>query len=418
MLNKNVENHYKPTNIPKGFEEISKTMKEHYEEILSSLNKHNYNTENFPEIEELSSLNDVGAAKAYPIQGILKYHGMSDWDNRIAYLPSISLNNSAAYTKTYTEFNSNFKEDIAIINEEKAEGRELERIKQTLDTLREITNTDTKALVVSKNYSVKGAKGLGTSASGSAALALSAIEATLGEGYIKNSRFASVISRYVAGSGCRSATGGISLWLSYPGIKSINSYSLRIDKDKFKDIGLITIPIKPTFEIKTEKGYEKFKTEFAHKDAPKSDFFKEWMLTRKDKVIDILDSIDRSNWKRIAQYAELDTIHLHGVTMSGKNLDELNESKIIAWEPETIKIMRKVNELRENDIPVYYSIDTGPTPVLITDKKYVDEVYESIYKMNLGFDIIKSEIGGKSEILDPKETKEELFTTKVKKLLK
>jgi len=283
-----------------------------------------------------------------------------------------------------------------------------------LDTLREITSAKTKALVVSKNYFVNG-KGLGTSASGSAALALAAIEAGLGENYSKNQRFVSVLSRYVAGSGCRSATGGISLWLSYPGIESMNSFSLRIDRDRFDNLRLITIPVESRLRIKTKEGYQKFRTEFAHEEAPKSEFFKKWMLMRKAKVIDVLDAIDKRDWERIAGYAELDTIHLHTVTMSGKSFEELNKPKLIAWEPETLKIMRKVNELREEGIPVYYSIDTGPSPVLLTDKKYVTEICNEIEKM--GIDFLVSEIGGKSEILSPEEVREELFTRTVKNLV-
>ena len=413
-MEKGLEKHYLPTQIPAGFEKVSEIMKKHHYEILSELKGRNYSIEDFPQVEERSSLNGEGAAKAYPIQGILKYHGMSDWKNRIAFLPSISLNNSAAYTLTYVEFDSKFEKDMVIINEKRAEGRELERVRQMLDTLREITSAKTKALVVSKNYFVNG-KGLGTSASGSAALALAAIEAGLGENYSKNQRFVSVLSRYVAGSGCRSATGGISLWLSYPGIESVNSFSLRIDRDRFDNLRLITIPVESRLRIKTKEGYQKFRTEFAHMEAPKSEFFKKWMLMRKAKVIDVLDAIDKRDWERIAGYAELDTIHLHAVTMSGKSFEELDKPKLVAWEPETLKIMRKVNELREEGIPVYYSIDTGPSPVLLTDKKYVTEICNEIEKM--GIDFLVSKIGGKSEILSPEEAKEELFTRTVKNLV-
>ena len=116
-MEKGLEKHYLPTQIPAGFEKVSEIMKKHHYEILSELKRRNYSIEDFPRVEERSSLNGEGAAKAYPIQGILKYHGMSDWKNRIAFLPSISLNNSAAYTLTYVEFDSKFEKDIVIINE-------------------------------------------------------------------------------------------------------------------------------------------------------------------------------------------------------------------------------------------------------------------------------------------------------------
>lgn len=404
-MKKNLEKHFKPTKIPEGFEEISHIMRRDYEIILSELEKRGYKTPEFPDVEEKSYLDGIGAALAYPIQGILKYHGMSDWDNRIAYLPSVSLNNSAAYTKTYVEFDRNLEKDIVIINEEQAEGRELERVKQVLNTLRAITNTNTKAIVVSENYAQKKVKGLGTSASGSAALSLASIDASLGKEYVNNTRFTTVISRYLAGSGCRSASGGLSLWLSYPGIESANSYSIRLNNDNLGRLGLITIPVESRIGLKTEE---------AHRDAPNSEFFKQWMLLRKEKVIDLLNAVEKADLEKIGQIAELDTMHLHGVTMSGQ---KGKEKKIIAWEPETINLMRIVNNLRDSDIPVYYSIDTGPTPVFLTDKKYVDEICNELEKKGFS-NYLKSEIAGKPKILDYKETKEELFTSKVVGLIK
>ena len=44
---------------------------------------------------------------AYPIQGLLKYHGLSDPLQRIAYFPSISLCNDAIMTITYCKFSPN-----------------------------------------------------------------------------------------------------------------------------------------------------------------------------------------------------------------------------------------------------------------------------------------------------------------------
>lgn len=406
-MNSSLKKHFAPTITPKGFEDISDVLKEDYKILLNELTNRDYVIEEFPDVPEKKKLSGNGAVLSYPIQGILKYHGMTDWDNRIAYFPSISFNNAAAHTKTYVEYDSNLRKDIAIINEKEVQGRDLERIEQSMNAIRDVVGSETKAIIVSKNFvSDPKAKGLGTSASGSAALAMANIEAALGKEYSKNMRFCSVFSRYVAGSGCRSITGGISLWLSYPGIESTNSFSVRIDKNKFDDIGLVTVMVPSRIGLKTEE---------AHKDAPNSEFFKEWLRIRKNKIIAALEAADKSDWETIAQQAELDTIHLHWVTMSGQSG---KERKIIAWEPETIQVMRKVNELRERGIPVYYSIDTGPTPVLMTKKKYLDEVYDGIMEIGLKNDILKSEIGGPAKILSPEETKEELFTNEVRKIIK
>jgi diphosphomevalonate decarboxylase len=134
------------------------------------------------------------------MQGILKYHGLSDWDYRIAYLSSISLNSDAAHTITYVEFVPDLATDDIWIGDGPAVGRERDRVVQTLDVLRRIAGVTWPAVVRSRNYfkaRVAG-KGLGSSASGSAALALAAIGALFGSDLAKNTRFVSCVARLLA----------------------------------------------------------------------------------------------------------------------------------------------------------------------------------------------------------------------------
>ncbi len=384
------------TNIPKGFEEIAKKMKESNERILEYINK-KYKIEDYPSVPKLDNLEGEGAAIAYPIQGILKYHGLSDWNSRIAYLPSVSLNNDAAKTVTYVNFNPSFKKDKVFINDKEAQGRDLERVQQTLDFIRAETHTNAKALVISSNIvrASKTGKGLGTSASASAALAAAAIEAALGSDYSSNNRYLTTAARYLAGSGCRSAAGGISLWLSYPGIKHEDSFALRLDnKNEFSDLSLITIPVDSRIGLKTED---------AHKDAPNSYLFKSWMLDREERLFEFFEAIESKDWKKIGDMAEKDTFLLHGITSSAGD-----DYKIIAMEPETITILRSLNDLRKRGIPVFGSVDTGPTPVLITHKDYENDVVKHLASIGFEKDVICGKIAGPSKLITKKEAEEYL----------
>lgn len=383
------------TNVPKGFEDISKKMKESNGRVLNHLLNSGYKIEDYPSVPELDKLEGEGAAIAYPIQGILKYHGLSDWNSRIAYLPSISLNNDAAKSVTYVRFDPSFQRDIVFINDKEAQGRDLERVQQTLDFIRDETKTSTKALVVSKNIvrASKTGKGLGTSASASAALAMAAIEASLGREYSSNNRYLTTVARYLAGSGCRSAAGGISLWLSYPGIDHKDSFAVRLDsKNEFDDLSLITIPIDSKIGLKTED---------AHKDAPNSYLFKAWMLDREERLFEFFNAVESKNWQKIGDMAEKDTFLLHGITSSAGD-----DYKIIAMEPETISILRSLNDLRKKGILVYGSVDTGPTPVLITHKSYEKEVVKHLASIGFEKDVIVGKITGPSEIISKKQAEE------------
>ena len=379
-------------NIPNSL--VSK-LKSDYDGMVELLMKKGYIIESLP--ENLESKKDTGEsiAFAYPIQGMLKYHGLVDDMKKIAFFPSISLNNDCAHTISYLKFDKSYEEDSAVINGKNLHEEELSRIKVALNSIRYLSNIKTKARLISRNFlkekeNSEIGKGLGTSASGSAALALAALDILYNHDsqFINNNRLKSIFSRFLSGSGCRSATGGFSLWLSHPKLESMNSFAIRLDREehsKFLDqIALLTIPIKS--DLKTTQ---------AHEIAPQSLFFESWLMNRKALILDFLDALDSNDLRKIGELAEYDTLCLHSVAMTGGK-----DNCILAWEPETLKIMHYVRELRKSGYEVYYSIDTGPSVVLLTQRSTVDEIKNDIAQLIPSKEIIQGKIGGPSRLLN------------------
>lgn len=375
------------TTIPRGFKEIAGFMHAANDDILDALERHGLAIPDYPTFDQPGNPRGVAAARAYPMQGILKYHGLADWEWRTAFLPSISVTNDAAHSITLVEFDPDLKDDEAVIGGRRAAGRDLERVKQSLNAVRNLARIRSHARVRSNNVIAGGktGKGLGTSASGSAALAMAAIAAALGTEITTNWRFVSAMSRLLAGSGCRAATGGVSLWLSYPGIRHEDSFAVRLDaRGQLADMRLVTVPIDSRIGLKTES---------AHVDAPNSPLFKCWMRNRRDEALRCIDAVMAGDWLAVAQMAEIDSIALHGVTMTGGN-----EHKLFAWEPENIVLFRACDDLRAEGVPVYFSTDTGPTMVLLTHKRDVARV--SARMRELGFDAIEGDIAPGAQLVD------------------
>lgn len=385
------------TSIPDDCQDMVAPMQAAHQHLLEMLAAQGLRVEDYPDWQGQGQPAGTAASRAYPIQGVLKYHGMADWQWRTAYLPSISVNNDAAYTLTRVEFDPAQREDAVIINGQVATGRDLVRVQQCLDAVRRYAGITSGARVWSRNVSrtTTTGKGLGTSASASAALAAAALAATFGPRAIENRRFLSTMARLLAGSGCRSAVGGISLWLSYPGIAHEDSFAIRLDThNQLADLRLITVPINSRIGLKTEQ---------AHEDAPHSAFYKPWMANRLAETLECMDAIERGDWRVIGQLAELDSIQLHGVTMTGSR-----ENKIFAWEPENIHLFRLCNDLRAEGIPVYFSTDTGPTTVCLTHRDHVPVILERIYALDLGLEAIAGELGGPAVLVDDDEAQREL----------
>ncbi|MDP6792487.1 MAG: hypothetical protein QF660_00365 [Anaerolineales bacterium] len=329
-------------------------------------------------------------AKAYAMQGILKYHGLADWHWRTAFMPSISVNNDAAHTITRVDFDPSLTSDILTINGKLTSDRPLKRVVRVLDHVRTLAGNKSGAHVQSRNVltTASAAKGLGTSAAAGAALATAALAAALGPEAARNLRLVSCTARLLAGSACRSAVGGLALWLSYPGISHDNCFAVRLDTaDHLADMRLVTVPLESRTGLQTEQ---------AHRAAPTSEFFHTWMHNRRDDVLACLRAASHGDWEALGRLAELDSLRLQGVTLSARN-----EQAMFAWEPENISLFQLCHRLRKKGVPVYFSTDTGPTTVFLTHADYQIEVAESISKLGLGVDIICGSVAGPATLLPP-----------------
>ncbi len=383
------------TTIPANFEDTLVPMREAHTNIVARLAQHRLSFDAYPVFAGPGNPRGIAAAKAHPMQGILKYHGLADWAWRTAFLPSISVTNDVAYSLTRVEFDPDLAADAATIGDVPATPRELERVTQSLNVVRDLAQIKSRAHVISRNMVQGGktGKGLGTSASGSAALATAALAAAFGPEIVRNTRFVSAISRLLAGSGCRVATGGVSLWLSYPGIAHEDSFAVRLDnKKQLSEMRLITVPLDSRIGLKTEQ---------AHVEAPKSPLFKNWMRQRGPEVLQVIDAVQAGDWLTVAQFAEYDSIYLHAVTMTGGTAH-----KLFAWEPENITLFRLCDDLRAQNVPVYFSTDTGPTMVLLTHADHVETIVQQVQRA--GFDAISGGIGDGAQLVDVERARREL----------
>ncbi|MHA1269384.1 MAG: diphosphomevalonate/mevalonate 3,5-bisphosphate decarboxylase family protein [Candidatus Helarchaeota archaeon] len=369
--------------------------------------------------KRINEINDEGEsfAIAYPIQGLIKYHGLADFQNRIAYFPSISLNNSSAFTISYVKFDKNLKHDTAFINGNMAKKQDLDRIINVLNAIRRYSGISTKAILISRNFSEELnnndeirltseiGKGLGTSASGGAALAMASLSIIFNNNpdYIQNKNLISIFSRYLAGSASRSVVGGIGLWLSYSKIKPFESFSIRLDTKKQKSfvekISLITISIQSNL-----------KTDLAHKISTYSPFYTAWALNKKRSILEFINALHNKEFHIIGKLVELDSLLLHSITKSGSRV---YGKQIDTWNPQTWKIIELVSQMEH----VYFSIDTGPSVVLLTLKNKVNTVIDNLKSKIPNLKISIGKIAGPCEIIKPESDKSKLLKKDIERFL-
>ncbi|MEM4416947.1 MAG: diphosphomevalonate decarboxylase [Nitrososphaerota archaeon] len=316
-------------------------------------------------------------ALAHPMQALVKYHGLRDWELRIPYHDSISVNVQAFHTVTEVEF-GDFPQDTAIVNGAPATLREMERIKKVVDRVRNLAGIEDRARIVSVNSTpAGGVKGLGFSSSAGAALATAAFKASgLDKTLGWDVKLLSRTARLLAGSACRSVVGYFARW--YAGTSDEDSYATSFSDGGRLSLGMVIVPL-PL----------RLSTEDAHREAELSPFFRERCITAQRRCDEVQEAILEGDLERMGRLVEQDSLELHAVTMTGP-------SGIILLSPESLKVLRAVEELRREGVECYYSMQTGPTVFI---NAYMENTpYISSQLEEKGFKTFVSGVGGPARI--------------------
>lgn len=274
---------------------------------------------------------------------------------------------------TITTVQTGVEADMIRINGRTPTVREKARALIVIDKLRQLAGRRARIRVDSKNASVKG-KGLGFSASGFAALGLATSRAL---GLDLKSGELSEVVRLGAGSAARSLVGGFSIWYAN---KNGHSYAERLASPTSIKMKTLIVPI-PS-EIQTDK---------AHADALSSPFFKSRLSYLRGVLPKMERAISRKDIAAIGKLAEMDTLNLHAITMTGR-------LGTILVSPLSVRIIDEVRTLREEEgLPVWFSLDTGPSVFINTHANLASKIERRI--RSLSDQVLVSEPGGPAEIV-------------------
>ncbi len=305
------------------------------------------------------------------MQGLIKYHGLSDEKLRLPYHDSISVATAPLSTRTTLEF-GDFAEDTAVVDGKKANGRAMERILSVVDEVRRMAGTGEKFRMESENSFPSGV-GLGASSSGFAALATAAAAAA---GLRLQPRALSALSRLGAGSATRAVTGGFSRWKM--GTRHEDSYAYCIAGEEVRLEMVVAL-------IENLK-----QTEDAHREVVRSPLFAGRLSYLHGALSRMEDAISSGDAGRIGALAEADTLMLHAVTMSGP-------TGMIFWKPETLSVIGEVRAMRKGGTECYFSIDTGATVYINCTEGTASEVEKRI--SSLGLKTMRCTVGGPSRVV-------------------
>jgi diphosphomevalonate decarboxylase len=304
------------------------------------------------------------------MQALVKYHGLKDWNLRIPYHDSISVNTTSM--KTEASITDSRKGGIYIEGEvDEVANTRLSAVVARLDPTKRVTDFR----IDSRNIPVGRAKGIGYSSSAGAALTLLCQRVLVG-GKPDLPRL-SRVARLFAASASRSLVGGFSRL--YAGEDDDSTYAERFADGRNFDLRMVIVPLP-----------SRVKTEDAHREVLNSPFFRARIESAQERCDKMEKAILGGDLDAVGRLAEKDTLELHSITMTG-------DSGLIIMTEDSLKIIRKVRELRDEGVKAYYSMQTGPSVFINTSEEDEKRVQKAIRK--LGYRAYLSSVGGEAVIL-------------------
>jgi mevalonate pyrophosphate decarboxylase len=167
--------------------------------------------------------------------------------------------------------------------------------------------------------------------------------------------------------------GGFAEWYAN---RNGRSYAEQLETSRSMDFSMVIVPVRS--DVKTDE---------AHAEVLSSCLFEARLKNIRSLLERMKKAIAKGDTATIGKLAEEDTLNLHAITMTGK-------SHMILWEPDTVRVIKEVIRMREEGIPAWYSMDTGPSVFINTYNKNAERIAERFCEM--GFkNVLLSTVGEK-----------------------
>lgn len=329
-------------------------------------------------------MRQVGRCRAHTNIALIKYWGKRNDELFLPMNSSLSLTLDAFYTDTEVVLDSDFTSDTFFLNDVKQDEKETEKITKFLNLFRNEVNIKTKACVKSYNH-VPTAAGLASSASAFSALAGAMNQAS---DLNLDPKTLSTYARRGSGSATRSIYGGFVEWYMGEDDLSETSHAIPVD-DASWDIGMIVIAV--------NTGRKKLSSRVGMKQTiATSPFYSSWVETATSDLTKMKDAIKQKDFITLGEITESNGMKMHA-TMLGAF------PPISYWEPDSVKAIQTVKEIRGMGIPCYVTMDAGPNVKVLCKASDMTKIEELLLKEFKREQIIPTTVGEGIKLLSDSE---------------
>jgi diphosphomevalonate decarboxylase len=311
---------------------------------------------------------------------LAKYWGKADQAANLPAVPSLSMTLAALRTRTTVRFDSSLQGDRLLLDGAAQSGRELDRVSKLLDGVRaqmgHPSGARLYAEVISHN-DFPTASGLASSASGFAALALAARAAA---GLDCALPLVSAVARAASASAARSVFGG------YVVLESAGHAALPLLPGEH-------FPLAMLVTVLTQQPKAVSSTRAMQLTAQSSPYYPSWVAHAPAVFAQVKSALQERDIQALGEAVEHSSLAMHASMMAA-------QPGIIYLQPQTLRVMNRVRELRAEGVPAYFTMDAGPHVKVLTLPEHSRHLERELQQMPDVVRVIPSSPGPDAHLVE------------------
>jgi diphosphomevalonate decarboxylase len=291
-------------------------------------------------------------ATAHPNIALVKYWGKRDERLILPHQSSLSVTLGPLAVVTSVEFTGCRGADLIEINGKLAQGTERQRVEDLLGLVRRQVGAKRAlgAAVMASRGDFPASAGLASSAAAFAALAVAARGAA---GLGRDVRAESILARRGSGSASRSIQGGFVRWNRGQRRDGADSYAEQLlDEGHWPDLRLLVGMVsREEKEVKSRDGMAS--------TVETSPYYGAWAKDAERDVVEIVRHLKRRDLEAVGAIAERNAWRMHATALAAN-------PPLCYLKPATLAVIEACRALRQKGVGVWFTLDAGPNPVLLT----------------------------------------------------
>lgn len=320
-------------------------------------------------------------ALAHPNIALVKYWGKRDEARILPHQSSLSVTLAPMHVTTTVEFGA-VEADVVELNGATAKGGEAARVLAALDLVRTLAPKLGKAKVVSRG-DFPAAAGLASSAAGFAALAVAARAAA---GLPRDVRAESILARQGSGSACRSIQGGVCVWKKGTALDGSDSFAEQAFPDShWPQLRLVVAMV--SREEKEVKSRDGMRT-----TVETSPYYPAWARNAEAEIQPALAAIAARDLQAIGELSERNAWRMHATALAA-------DPPLCYLKPATLAVIHALAAERRAGRPMYFTLDAGPNPVILTDEANELRAVE-LARACGATEVVRGQPGGDARLVD------------------